>query len=154
VIEEGLERCPLYPAPLEPVTEQGEGTSPPPGETRSAVEASKPLTPLRLWEIVSLFAGTSVLDFVADFVYSMTNTWARYPLVAIIFLRAAEALLILLHRHRLLLLVTETAKCRPVSTRLGDCTQPLPRRRVPVDLVPSGLRLYSAPVWTPVLHPV
>jgi hypothetical protein len=109
VIEEGLERCPLCLTQLERVTEQGEGTSPPPGEARSPVEISKPLTPLRLWEIVSLFAGSSaVVAFVADFVYSMTVTWARYPLVAIIFLWTAGSLLILFHKYRLLLLVTET----------------------------------------------
>ena len=110
VIEEGLERCPLCLAPLGRVSEQGERKSPPPGEARPAVQVSRPLTPLRLWEIVSLFAGTSaVVVFVADFVYSMTVTWARYPLAAIIFLWAAGSVLILLRRHRLLLLVTETA---------------------------------------------
>jgi len=110
VIEEGVERCPLCLTPMGRVFEQGEGTSPPPGEARSAVQVSKPLTPLRLWEIVSLFAGTSaVVVFVADFVYSMTVTWARYPLAAIIFLWAAGSLLILFRRHRPLLLVTETA---------------------------------------------
>jgi hypothetical protein len=110
VIDEGLEHCPLCLAPLGGEAEHGEGTSPPPGEARSAVEAARPLTPLRLWEIVSLFAATSaVVVFVADFVYSMSITWARYPLLAIIFLWAAESVLILLRRHRLLLLVTETA---------------------------------------------
>jgi hypothetical protein len=110
VIEQGLERCPLCLALLGRVAEQHEGTSPPPGEARSPIEFSKPLTPLRLWEILSLFAGTSmVVVFVADFVYSMTVTWARYPLVSIILLWAAGSLLILLRRHRLLLLVTETA---------------------------------------------
>ena len=110
VIEEGLERCPLCLAPLGRVSEQCEGTSLPTGEARSVVEVSKPLTPLRLWEIVSLFAGTStVVVFVADFVYSMSITWARYPLVSIIFLWTAGSLLILFRRHRLLLLVTETA---------------------------------------------
>lgn len=110
VIDEGLERCPLCLAPLGGEAEQVAGTSPPSGGVRSAVEGSKPLTPLRLWEIVSLFAGSSaVVVFVADFVYSMTITWARYPLVAIIYLWAAGSVLILLRRHRLLLLVTETA---------------------------------------------
>jgi hypothetical protein len=110
VIDEGLERCPLCLTPLGGEADQGEGTSPPPGKARPAVEAAKPLAPLRLWEIVSLFAATSaVVVFVADFVYSMTVTWARYPLVAIIFLWTAGSLLILLRRHRLLLLLTETA---------------------------------------------
>jgi len=110
VIEEGLERCPLCLAPLGRVSEQDERKSPPPGEARSPVEVSKPLTPLRLFEIVSLFAVTSaVVVFVADFVYSMTVTWARYPLAAIIFLWTAGSVLILLRKYRLLLLVTETA---------------------------------------------
>jgi hypothetical protein len=44
----------------------------------------------------------------ADFAYSMTVTWARYPLVSIIFLWVAGSLLLLLHRHGLLLLLAET----------------------------------------------
>jgi len=108
-IDEGLERCPLCRVPLGREAEQGEEAPPPPGDVLSPVEVSKPLTLLRLWEIVSLLAGTSaVVVFVADFSYSMTVTWARYPLVSIIFLWAAGSLLLLLHQHGLLLLVAET----------------------------------------------
>jgi len=108
-IDEGLERCPLCLAPLGGEAEQGEEAPPSPGHLVSPVEVSKPFTLFRLWEIASLLAGTSaVVVFVADFAYGMTVTWARYPLVAIIFLWAASSLLLLLHRHRLLLLVAET----------------------------------------------
>jgi hypothetical protein len=108
-IDEGLERCPLCLAPLGGEAEQGEEAPPPPGDLLSPVEVSKPFTLLRLWEIISLLTGTSaVVVFVADFAYSMTVTWARYPLVAIIFFWVTSSVLLLLHRHRLLLLVAET----------------------------------------------
>ena len=108
-IDEGLERCPLCLAPLGGEADQGEEAPPPPGDLLSPVKVSKPFTLLRLWEIVSLLAGTSaVVVFIADFAYSTTVTWARYPLVSIIFLWAAGSLLLLLKRHRLLLLVAET----------------------------------------------
>jgi hypothetical protein len=108
-IDEGLERCPLCRAPLGLEAEQVEEGPPPPGSGRPYDEASNPLNRLRLWEILSLFAGTSAaVVLIADFAYSMTVTWARYPLVSIIFLWAAGSLLFLLRRHRLLLLVAET----------------------------------------------
>lgn len=108
-IDEKLDRCALCLAPLGRLAEQERGASPLPREARCPVENSKPITLLRLWEIVSLFAGTSALVvFIADFAYSMTVTWARFPLVSIIFLWAAGSLLLLLRRHRLMLLVAET----------------------------------------------
>jgi len=45
---------------------------------------------------------------VADFAYSMTVTWARYPLVSILFLWAVASLLLFLRRRRFLLLLAGT----------------------------------------------
>ena len=109
-IDEGVERCPLCQIPLGRKTEGGGEAPSPVGSRRAYGEASKPLTRRRLWEIVSLFAGASAaVVLAADFAYSMTVTWARYPLVSIIFLWATGSLLLLLRRHRALLFVAETA---------------------------------------------
>jgi hypothetical protein len=109
-LEEGLSRCPLCLAPLEGEAEQGQERPPPSAAVRAAGGPSGPLTRRRLWEIVSLLAGTgAAVVLVADFAYSMTVTWARFPLVSILFLWAAATLLLYLRRHRLLLLIGETA---------------------------------------------
>jgi hypothetical protein len=59
---------------------------------------------------VSLFAGTgAAVVLVADFAYSKTVTWARFPLASILFFWTVATLLLFLRRHRLLLLIGETA---------------------------------------------
>jgi len=104
-IDEGLARCPLCQAP-----EDGTGVPPPSVADKTSGRHSAPLTRLRLWEIVSLFAGTgAAVVLVADFAYSMTVTWAGYPLVSISLLWAAATLLLFLRRRRMLLLLAGTA---------------------------------------------
>jgi hypothetical protein len=107
-IDEAAASCPLCRAPLQEGEPEGETTPPASGATPAG--RSAPLTRRRLWEIWSLFAGTgAAVVLVADFAYSMTVTWARYPLVSIAFLWATASLLLFLRRRRLLLLAAGTA---------------------------------------------
>jgi hypothetical protein len=109
-IDAKLERCPLCLTPPGLEEQAGTGASPPPAGDGPPIKDSRPFTLLLLWEIVSLLAGTSmVVVFVADFAYSMTVTWSRYPVVSIAFIWAAGSLLLLLRRHRYLLMVAQTA---------------------------------------------
>jgi hypothetical protein len=106
-IDEAAARCPLCRAPLLEGEPEG-GTTPSTGAASRG--RSAPLTRRRLWEIWSLFAGTgAAVVLVADFAYSLTVTWSRYPLVSVAFLWAAASLLLFLRRHRLLLLAAGTA---------------------------------------------
>jgi len=109
-IEEGLKRCPLCLSLLGGERENMVEESPRARIAPPPAGQAGPLTLLRLWEIVSLFAAISaVVVFAADFAYSMCVTWARYPLASIVFLWAAGSLLILIRTHKLLLLTAETA---------------------------------------------
>ncbi len=110
-LDEGLARCPLCRAPLREEEEEKREEAPTaPAAGRISRGPSAPLTRRRLWEIVSLFAGTgAAVVLVADFAYSMTVSWARYPLVSIVFLWAVASLLLFLRRRRLLLLLAGTA---------------------------------------------
>jgi len=110
-LDEGLVRCPLCQALLLEGKVEKEGGAPtPPSAGRISGGRSAPLTRRRLWEIVSLFAGTgAAVVLVADFAYSMSVTWARYPLVSIAFLWAAASLLLFLRGRRPLLLLSGTA---------------------------------------------
>jgi len=110
-IDEGLARCPLCQALLlEREVGKREGAPTPPAAGGVSGGRPAPLTRRRLWEILSLFAGTgAAVVLVADFAYSRTVTWARYPLLSISFLWAAASLLLFLRRRRLLLLLAGTA---------------------------------------------
>jgi hypothetical protein len=109
-LDEGLDRCPLCQTPLEGEAEQGQASRSPSPDAQAAGGFSGPPSRLRLWEIVSLFAvsGAAVVT-VADFAYSRSITWARFPLASIFFLWTAATVLLFLRRHRLLVLIGETA---------------------------------------------
>ncbi len=109
-LDEGLDYCPLCRTPLGEGAGQGEKSPPIPPAAHRSGSPSAPLTRMRLWEIVSLFAGTgAAVVLVADFAYSRTVTWSRFPLVSILFLWTVATLLLFLRRHRLLLLIGESA---------------------------------------------
>jgi len=109
-LDEGSARFPLCQASLlEGEVEKREDSTVPEAAGRVSRGHSAPLTRLRLWEIVSLFAGAGAAAvLVADFAYSMSVTWSRYPLVSIAFLWAAASLLLFLRRRGLLLLLAGT----------------------------------------------
>ena len=109
-LDEGVDRCPLCRTPLEGAAEHGQEISPPSAAEQAAGGSAGPLTRLRLWEIVSLFDATgAAVVLAADFAYSRAITWARFPLLSIVFLWMAATVLLFLRRRRLLLLIGETA---------------------------------------------
>jgi hypothetical protein len=107
-IDANLDRCPLCRVPLRGEASQPEPEAPPP-IGRPSKDTASPVARLRLWELVSLFAGAAAaVVLAADFANGLTVTWARYPLLSIFYLWTTGSVLIFLRRHRLFLLLAET----------------------------------------------
>jgi hypothetical protein len=106
-IDENLDHCPLCRAPLRGEASELELGLPPPTGGPSE-DVARPVARLRIWEIVSLFAGAAAaVVLVADFANGLTVTWARYPILSVFYLWTVCSVLILLRRYRLFLLLAE-----------------------------------------------
>ncbi len=104
-VEESERYCPLCRKSLQPGIEGDKTEQAPP--KRVAREASRRI---RGWllEVLSLVALTGALVvFAADFATGLSITWARYPLVTIVFLWLSVVLLILCSRRAWIYLPAE-----------------------------------------------
>ncbi len=103
--ENGARYCPLCRHSLQPGGE-GEMAEPAP-PVRDHREASRRIHRWLL-EILSLFSLTAAfVVFAADFADDMSITWARYPLLSILFLWCSAVLLILFSRRTWMVLPAE-----------------------------------------------
>lgn len=103
-VEDNLKRCPLCRARLDdgPDEETGEQAAEPAQETLSHAR-------FWLWEVVSLLAfAAALVTFASDFAFGFDVEWARYPLLAILFVWVSATVLIALAEHPVRRLIAET----------------------------------------------
>ena len=106
-VEDGARYCPLCRSSIGPGIEGDKAETAPP--KRIAKEAGRRIRRYLL-EAVSLLALTGALVvFAADYATGLSITWARYPLVAIVFLWLSVVLLILCSRRAWIYIPAEIA---------------------------------------------